>query len=321
MSIEQSDFFFNYLYEKQNEDGGYSDIAGSSNILSTYEMMETIDILNNTWVNQTDVYHKAKNDKISEFTNSCLAKDGWGFKFTPISSPDLSSMFPEYSFISGNINDSYPDIVSTYMGIKLAQRFGDANVVIEYYNDIASFINSTKFGGYALTNNSLFEVDPQSTYYGIKAFQEMNMTYNATSYLSLLLYLGSLYNNTDGGYAAFPGNSSDAVSTYYVIASYTALGVPLNYAQENYNFLKTCQKLDGGFGFQPDVVFSSDFISGWAVSNAIEILLLNGSLIFDVNELNQLRINFYQWLYEHQAANALFGSISVEANYWGVNTE
>lgn len=320
MPADKSEFFYYYLYEKQNEDGGYSDIAGSSNILSTFEMMETIDILNNTWINQTEIYNQEKNTKIAEFTNSCLGKDGWGFKFSPISSPDLSSIFPEFSFISGAINDSYPDIISTYMGIKLAQRFDESRVLIEYYNEICSFINSTKFGGYTLTNNSLFEVDPQSTYYGIRAFQEMNMTYNATSLSYLLLYLGSLYNNTDGGYAAFPGNSSDAVSTYYVIASYTTLGIPLDHAQENYDFLKTCQKLDGGFGFQPDPQIASDFMSGWAAFNAIQILLQNGSLIFDVNENNQMRINYHKWIYEHQATNGLFGTITVESNYWGVNT-
>lgn len=320
LPADKHDFFFYYLYEKQNEDGGYSDVAGSSNILSTFEMMETIDNLNNTWINQTELYNQKKNTKIAEFTNSCLGKDGWGFKFSPISSPDLSSLFPEITFISGAINDSYPDIISTYMGIKLAQRFDDSKALLQYYNEICCFINSTKFGGYALTNNSLFDVDPQSTYYGIRAFQEMNMTYNATSLAYLSLYLGSLFNSTDGGYAAFPGNSSDAVSTYYVIASYTALGIPLNYAQENYDFLKTCQKLDGGFGFQPDPLISSDFMSGWAAFSAIQILLQNVSLIYDANENNQMRIKYHQWSYNHQAANGLFGTISVEANYWGVST-
>jgi len=44
------DFFFDYIFEKQNIDGSYSDIAGFGNMFSTYEAIETLKIMNRSYL-------------------------------------------------------------------------------------------------------------------------------------------------------------------------------------------------------------------------------------------------------------------------------
>ncbi|MBD3353713.1 MAG: hypothetical protein GF364_19670, partial [Candidatus Lokiarchaeota archaeon] len=319
------DFFFTYLYEKQNTDGGFSDIGGFSNMHSTYQMMKIMDDLNSTWLDQANPWFYDKNNKTIDYVNSCLAADGWGFKFNPLATPDMdmdmSQMFPEIEFISENMSDSVPDIISTYMGISIAKRFNANSLLTTNQLNISRFINSTlqsilAFSGYALTNESLFEVDPQSTYYGIQAFKEMGMTYNILDKQNIINYLNSLYNTTDGGYEAFYNNGSDIVSTYYALASlYELNAVPTN-EQKSYWFILNCSKLDGGFGFKPSPEFISDFQSGWAALKGIE--LLEPHISTPHPQINVFKKNYKDWLYKRQAQNALFGSTTVEANYWGV---
>jgi len=43
-------FFFDYIFEKQNNDGSYSDIAGFGNMFSTYEAIETLEITNKSYL-------------------------------------------------------------------------------------------------------------------------------------------------------------------------------------------------------------------------------------------------------------------------------
>ncbi|MHA1338372.1 MAG: prenyltransferase/squalene oxidase repeat-containing protein [Promethearchaeota archaeon] len=309
-------FFIYYFYEKQNEDGGFSDVGGFSNMISTYEVIGIIDKLIPGWLDTSDDYFYDKNNRTIDFINSSMQKDGWGFKFSAISAPDDTSIFPDLGFIQLNETEAKPDIISTYIGIYLAKRFNANSIINNNLLPLSSFINSTKIGGYSLTNTTP-QVDPRSTYFGIKSFKEVGMSYNTSELNSLLLYLGSLYNSTDGGYSAFPGNKSDVLSTYYVIASYKELGVALPHPQENYNFVLACNKTEGGFGANPDPTTAPDFLSSWAAMKAIEIL--EKEPIVKNSSVPNLKYNYLLWAHRNQAINGLFGQINLQSNYWGTS--
>ena len=44
------DFFFYYLFEKQNDNGSFSDIVGTGNMFSTYQVIETIDKFDSSFI-------------------------------------------------------------------------------------------------------------------------------------------------------------------------------------------------------------------------------------------------------------------------------
>ncbi|MBA7688597.1 hypothetical protein ES703_97082 [subsurface metagenome] len=47
---DMEDFFFYYLFEKQNDNGSFSDIFGLGNLFSTYQVVETIDKLDSSFI-------------------------------------------------------------------------------------------------------------------------------------------------------------------------------------------------------------------------------------------------------------------------------
>jgi hypothetical protein len=71
---------------------------------------------------------------------------------------------------------NYSDIISTFCAIELAYSLSESSLLLN--QNIEEFINSTWFGGsYRLTNNSLVS-NPETTFYGVKSFLGMNMSYN-----------------------------------------------------------------------------------------------------------------------------------------------
>ncbi|MHA1233336.1 MAG: hypothetical protein ACTSPQ_22155, partial [Candidatus Helarchaeota archaeon] len=60
----------NYLIEKQNDDGSYSDIAGFGSIFSTFEVIETLDQIDKSFV---DSYQNTERRiKIGDYLNNSL---------------------------------------------------------------------------------------------------------------------------------------------------------------------------------------------------------------------------------------------------------
>lgn len=290
---ENSRFFFDYIFEKQNIEGSYSDIGGLGNTESTYYAIETIALANETYLQEKILNNETV--QIISYLLSVLNKEGYGFKATPL------------------INRS--DIISTYCAIDTAYQL-QASEILENAN-ISRFINSTWSGsGYSLLNDTLIQ-NPETTYFGILAFLSMNMTYRIIDKIALEGYFNALY-NLDGGFASIPGEPSDIQSTYYSLASLTILNLsmPLLFNENNtINFIANCSKLDGGFGLTPDLNLKSDFKSGWAAIKSLDILERSYPSDF---QYNIYRSNYYNWTHKFQAINSLFGQITVESNYFGI---
>ena len=290
------DIFFDYIFEKQNYDGSYSDIAGLGNLFSTYMAIETLKIANISYFERK--VQLGETDNIANYLLSSLNGGGWGFKFNQL------------------LNDS--DIISTFSAIELAYSISEIPIITN--KKVGEFINSTwSLGSYRLTNNSLI-ITPETTFYGVRAYLGMNMSYNIIDLGEILVYFSSLYNHLDGGYFNPETSSSDIQSTYYTISTLDLLGFPLSNSSKTMEFVLNCSNLNGGFGPHPNASIS-DFKSGWAAMKSIGILtpLLNLT-VEDSNLIQQVSIQYYNWLRFFQARNALFGQITIESNYFGMLT-
>ncbi|MFX1273765.1 MAG: ATP-binding cassette domain-containing protein [Promethearchaeota archaeon] len=295
-------FFLDYLFGKQNNDGSFSDIGYLGNMFSTYEVVQTINLLNDTFINPTQKQDEI--DKMIQFVNNSLDND------------------PVYENSSGFKLNSFsmsPDIISTSNAIALINNFSVPGILNN--ENISTYINSSRVaGGYSL-DSLTFTPDPESTYYGIEAFLNMNMTYNSGDLITSWGYFSSLYNNETGGFSSLPFNASDVQSTFYVISSVERLGLPpLLYYNENktLEFILNCSNSDGGFGlFINDT--TSDFKSGWAAMKSLTLLeKISDFNSSQIDSINQVREKYYYWLSEYQASNGLFGHITIESNYYGV---
>ena len=289
-------FFFDYIFEKQNIDGSYSDIAGFGNMFSTYEAIETLEIANKSYLERK--INLGDTSNIANYLSTSLNEGGWGFK---------ANQF---------LNDS--DIISTFCAIELAYSLSESSLLLN--QNVEEFINSTWLAGsYRLANDSLAS-NPETTFYGVRAFLGMNMSYNLVELFEISGYFNFLYNHFDGGYINPETGTTDVQSTYYAISSLDLLGLSLTNASKTLEYVLNCSNNDGGFGTHPNVT-RSDFTSGWAATKAIKILeskLLLTQEVIDVLKL--IKINYYKWLHFFQAKNALFGQITIETNYFGILT-
>jgi ABC-2 type transport system ATP-binding protein len=294
-------FFLDYLFEKQNDDGSYSDINGLYNMYSTYQVIKTIYLLSNSFLekatNQIRIY------KIKEYLKDSLAEGGYGFKY--------------------NEEAEEADIISTYYGIRLAKLLNFNSILennneslIQYIEDLGNhtigFIGNYRF------SNRTYLITAETSYFGIRAYLELNKTYNSTEKSLIGFYYSSL-RNVDGGYKATPSSAivSDISSTYYSLWSlYNSNNTPV-FENLTKNYILNCQNIDGGFGFHWFLNISSDFKSGWAAMNSIKLLENNNASI-SINDT--IKTNYYNWLYNHQAMNGLIGEISLLSNYLGVKS-
>ena len=285
-----ANFAVNYLIEKQNADGSYSDIGGLGSMFSTFKVVESIDKFDIAIFNSLE--NKFRVDRIINYINNSMNDGGWGFRVSPY------------------VN--YSDIITTFSAIRLANRFLAGYLLTN--ENIINFINSTRsLGGYSLTNISLTP-SHESTYYGIRAYIGLNQTYSIPDQIALSSYFYATYNFVDGGYRDYDQVFSDVISTYYAISSLYVLGItPIN-ASETMNFILSCLKPDGGFAIRPGVDYASDFKAGWAAIKTLSLLAND----VPIPNLNDIRVNYHNWLYFHQGYNALFGHNSMESNYFGV---
>ncbi len=288
--------FFNYIFEKQNIDGSYSDVAGLGNMISTYHAIKTLEIANKSYL--TRKIQQGETDNIINYLNISLKDNGEGFMALPF------------------LNES--DIISTSCAIDLANML-NADFIIDNDN-ISKFINSTWLAGsYKLTDSVLSIATAETTYYGIKAFLGLNMTYTAIDQTAIWGYFNSLYNLIDGGFANILGGFSDVQSTYYALSSLKTLGLPkptfFNETKTLY-YILNCTNSDGGFGLRPEDNYNSGFKSGWAAIKAINILKQDN--LTNISGINDAILRYYDWLYFFQGKNSLFGRTTIEANYFGV---
>ncbi len=296
LDVENSQFFLDYLFEKQNSDGSFSDIGGIGNMISTYQVVKTIDKLNSSYLDTPDKLERV--DKIIDFINISMGENGWGFKAHPIA----------------NVSD----IISTYYAIKLAKRFNNYSILQN--SNISVFINSTRYlaqGGYGLTSYSPI-VTPETTYFGIKAHLEMDYNFTLED-LVLLETFFFLRRDLLGGYKDSMTGITNVISTYYALASQYLLNIPLSdsFEEVTLDFILDCQLPDGSFEYYLNVILDIPrFKSGWAAMKAISLLEYNATAPLSV--ANSVKSKYYNWLYKNQAMNGLVGQISLQTNYFGV---
>jgi ABC-2 type transport system ATP-binding protein len=285
-------FFLDYLFEKQNPDGSFSDVGGLGNMYSTFQVVSTIDMLNSSYINP--IVHEEKIDRIIDFVNTSMENDGYGFR---------SSKYANQS-----------DIVSTYCAIKLAKRF-NAYSLIENEN-ITTYLNILKSlgGGKYIYSLISLEATAESNYYGIRAHLALNNSYSDLELDGFDTFFKSLY-KPNGGYSNRLIDYANVESTYYSLSTLFKLNRIVDNQKNTFDFLLNCSNSDGGFGFRIGQNFTSTFKNGWASLNSLRLLTQNGTLDYN---LNDIEISYYQWLSTNQAKNSLFGEITLESNYLGV---
>ncbi len=230
---DYDEFFFDYLFEKQNNNGSFSDIGGLGNMFSTYEVIEIIALLNPTYL-----YLKSDEiGKILTYIQNCLVENGWGFKYN------------EYAPL--------PDIISTYCAIHMANIFNAKSILSN--PNITNYVELSTWAGEPI----------EQLYYRIKAYLELGQKFNQFQNDTIANYLKSL-RNIDGGYSNVGG--SNVQSTFYALSSMYSLNIMPDEANETLQFVLNCGKLDGGFGSDPYLNSSSDFTSGWAAMKSIDFL-------------------------------------------------
>ncbi|MFX1391661.1 MAG: prenyltransferase/squalene oxidase repeat-containing protein, partial [Promethearchaeota archaeon] len=299
VKVYKPNIFFDYIFEKQNTDGSYSDIGGIGSMISTYQAIKTLEIANESYLHKKIQQNKTNN--ILNYLNKSFNEEEGGFKLIP--------------FL--NITD----IISTSYAIDLANTLNGGSILKN--DSIAKYINSTwLIGSYKLTNNNLSIATAETTYYGINAFLGMNMSYTTGDLIAIWSYYNSLYNVIDYGFSNILGGSSDVQSTYFALSSLKKLGLlePTFFdEQKTLSFILNCSNADGGFSSNPDSAKNSDFTSGWAAMKAIDILKQKNLTEGDYSEIREVTLNYYDWLHFFQGQNSLFGSTTIEANFNGVS--
>ncbi|MBD3215630.1 MAG: ATP-binding cassette domain-containing protein [Candidatus Lokiarchaeota archaeon] len=298
LTESKQQFFLDYLFEKQNPDGSYSNIGGLGDMYSTYKVIKTIDILNGSYLDALE--HQDRINRTIDFINNSLDEGGMGFKY----------------------NEEAPeaDIISTYYAIKLAKILKASSILETNNVSITAYIKllgnySIGFSGsYRYSNRSYTIVTAETTYYGVRAYLEMGYTYNLTEQAAILGYYSLLYNPFDGGFRSSTQNAiSDVSATYYSLWNiYHFTSFFINQTQTK-DFVINCTNDDGGFGPHWSINIS-DFTSGWSGMNSIFLLESYGGLTID----DTYKLNYYNWLYEYQAFNGLIGETNLQTNYLGV---
>lgn len=288
---DQIEFYLDYLIEKQNEDGSFSDIIGLGDIKSTYQAISIIDQIDGTFLNK----YPQRIEKLFKFLNNTMERHGWGFK-------------------SRNSSQE-ADIISTYYGIKIAKRFGFSEINKNY--NLTNFIESTFTGvGYQYTT-TIPLMSPETTYFGIKAYLALDNFYLPFDLNSIYNYISALFNSSDGSYSEFPDKNGDIRSTYFALGCLDLLEFNPHDKKVTYEYIIKCSSSNGGFVSNPNISDStaSDFVSSWAAINSYDLLSLNDN---QKEEFRTYISNYYNWLSDHQAKNGLFGNITIEVNYFGV---
>lgn len=291
------EFFLDYLFEKQNPDGSYSNIGGLGDMYSTYKAIKTINILNESYIHSTENQERVK--KTVEYLNDSLDDNGWGFKY--------NQEAPE------------ADIISTFSAIKLAKIL-NASFILEDNNESITnyirYLGNFSIGGYRYSNRTLI-ISAETTYFGVRSYLEMGYDYNNTEEVAIEFFYSTLF-NLDGGYSSIQSSSiSDISSTYYSLWVQYMFNNHSIAPSLTQNYIQNCNKSDGGFGPTPYINSTSDFKSGWAAINSFS-LLENNETFVDIKVNNSYKLKYYNWLYNYQAINGLLGETSLQINYLGV---
>jgi ABC-type multidrug transport system ATPase subunit/prenyltransferase beta subunit len=304
-----------YVFTHQNPDGGYSDIAYMGNTHSTFEALATLN-----WTDPSKITDYPDHmNQMYDFINSSRNTDGGYMYRPPLELPEEFNFDLGLGIPTDNLTSELSTLESTYHAIA---SLTTAGLVPPNTLSTVHFINDTLVGcrrdlvlsvGYAPTKYSLLP-DLHSAYYAIATLADLGYDKAAIDPDGRIeFYINSCYNFIEGGFAMYPLNASDVVSTYYGVAALELLD--FDYTTSMYvnktrilEFIYSAQNADGGFGVRNGSI--SNIAS--AHHAAASLSLLNATLPAGN------RTNLHEWLVARQALNGLFGDAVVESQYWGV---
>jgi ABC-2 type transport system ATP-binding protein len=330
------DFMIDYFLKKQNifVDGGFSDVGGVSSMETTYQGIKIIEKLAAKNLDALATFTEDRKSKLLSFMNNCRNDGDFGFRATQLPSKAVS--FGDF-FYSGSqymnetqmVIQQQSDILSTHWGLDVAHRYFPE--LVQNATNMSLFIEScyrdlwVLGAGYAPNNYTLIP-DVKSTYHAYNALYFLNQTYPALNLTvseyrknQTKVFFDLHYDPSNGGYAAFPGNRSDVFSTFYVVQVSKLLGIELKNETQTIEFAKKCQNYDGGFtSNEVDLSLNltltersmSTMSNAYAVINILT--LLNSSL--DQTVLD----NYLAWKKVYRSKSGLFGYITLDAQYFGV---
>ncbi len=291
-----------WLWKRQNINGGFSDVGYMGNVRDTYLAIMAI----NTF-NASSFYVPENYDRIvrtMEFLNQCISAVGGGYKAQP--------------------NATEGDLASTYYANMTALVFIKAGFTFNVNVNITQILQTcVRFGaGYAASNYTVLP-DITSTYYGMTLEKAFNSsTPGWLAYWKNVAY-SSYYNNSgDSGFSQTSSGTSDITATEMGVRAWVDLGgLGLWFGQtQTQGFANCCQNLpsDGGFRSHPSI----PQLTGNLVWSQAAITVINwtsavwGSPIFNASA----RAAFDPFFYNHQTRLLIFGEKTVSANYWGLKT-
>jgi len=302
--ISQSikEFQLHYLWEHQNIDGGFSDVAGAGNIADTYKALHAIHLLNDSSLHDINNLNLISN--AIKFVNDSKNQDG-GYGFRPPIEFELEGFYD-----SGSIS-SNSTVENTYYAIKIYKLLNSTNAINITTSD-SYFINTIDYihdcqvigGGYKSQNVTLLILpNPDSTYFAVDSLYDLDQT----PILNSSFYLDSLQ-NSDGGFGE--ALTSNIPTTFYcTLGMYRNSTIPNNVTGIQ-TFVNSSQNSDGGFGVVKGN--QSNFINAF---HTMMVLNKTGTTL-NLTASQTLR----NWFYNHHALNGLYGEITLESNYAGINS-
>ena len=81
VKANKPNIFFDYIFEKQNSDGSYSDIGGFGNMISTHQAIKTLEIANGSYLNNK--MQQGDTNNIINYLKNALKEEGGGFMLIP----------------------------------------------------------------------------------------------------------------------------------------------------------------------------------------------------------------------------------------------
>lgn len=287
-----------WLWKRQNTDGGFSDVGYMGNVRDTYLSIMAINMFNWSSLNAPENYDRIV--RTMEFLNRCIWIEGGGYKAQP--------------------NATTGDLFSTYYANKTAILLSsvDPSFIVDV-NIYKILQGCVRWGtGYAASNYTLVS-DITSTYYGMTLDRPFNSSHPLWAPYFQTIY-GIYYNiSGDNGFSQMPAGTSDITGTEMGVRAWVDLGGlgPYFDQTKTQTYANNCQNLatDGGFRSNPLVAqYVGNLIWSQAAVNVINWTNLIPGPIFDPFRQNAFKIFFDN----HQNLMAIFGEKTVTANYWGV---
>ncbi|MFW9991781.1 MAG: ATP-binding cassette domain-containing protein [Candidatus Odinarchaeota archaeon] len=281
-----------YYWSKQNMDGGFAEIAGGSDLESTYRVLSIINQTNPSLLDDSN----SKHNDIETFTETCLQHDNQGFVINP------------YVSIPATIK-------ATFYGISILNWLTSDLLTNEFEQNVTSWLEYSWTGtGYADSPFHLSLGAPatiEATYYVFKIYQLFGLSFDAIKINTIIAYLTAC-RTSNGGFSQYPTGPSSLMASYFASLLLNGLEQPIPQSIDLVDFTLSCNNTHGGFIDHPDnhTLIESEMSFSCAALKILDLLAID--LPTSVNN------EFSTWLCSHHTKTGLFGYPTLEANYYGL---